>query len=85
MLNMINKINLHSLMTEVLIMEPNVYRNSPKYYSRVSNGVFSHRTPFIIFSIISAANHYTIATKERKSMDDDWSPIYKIRIPKSDY
>lgn len=85
MLNMINKINLHSLMTEILIMEPNVYRNSHKYYSRVSNGIFSHRTPFIIFSIIGSADHYTIATKERKSWNDNWSPIYKIRIPKSDY
>lgn len=81
---MINRIDLYGLMTDILAQEPNVYRRSDKHYSRGGNGVFSHRTPLLIFSIMSNADHYSIATKERKSWNDNWTPVYRIRIPKDD-
>lgn len=83
-IRMINRIDLYGLMTDVLVLEPNVYRRSDKHYSRTGNGVFSHREPLFIFSIMSTPDHYSISTKERKSMDDDWTPVYRLRIPKDD-
>lgn len=81
---MINRIDLYGLMTDVLVLEPNVYRRSDKHYSRTGNGLFSHRTPLIIFQISSTSDHYSISTKERKSIDDDWTPVCRLRIPKDD-
>lgn len=83
-IHIINRIDLYGLMTDVLVLEPNVYRRSHKYYSRTGNGVFSHREPLLIFSIMSTSDHYSISTKERKSMDDDWTPVYRLRIPKDE-
>lgn len=83
-IQMINRIDLYGLMTDVLVQEPNVYRRID-HYSRIGNGTFSHRTPLFIFQIMSTADHYSIATKERKSMNDDWSPVYRLRIPKNGF
>ena len=82
---MINRIDLYGLMTDVLVLEPNVYRRIDKHYSRGTNGIFSHREPLLIFSIMGSADHYSIAAKERKSLKDDWTPVYRIRIPKSEF
>lgn len=82
---MINRIDLYGLLTDVLVLEPNVYRRIDKHYSRGINGIFSHRAPLFIFQIMSSADHYSIATKERKSLKDDWTPVYRLRIPKSGF
>jgi hypothetical protein len=84
-IQMINRIDLYGLMTDMLVLEPNVYRRVDKHYSRAVNGIFSHRTPLFIFQIYSASDHYSIATKERKSMNDNWSSVYRLRIPKSGF
>lgn len=81
---MINRIDLYGLMTDILVQEPNVYRRVDKHYSRCINGTFSHRMPLFIFQIMSNTYHYSIAAKERKSLNDDWSPVYRLRIPKDD-
>jgi len=83
-IRMINRIDLYGLITDILILEPNVYRRVGKQYSRTGNGLFSHRTPLIIFQISGTSDHYSISTKERKSIDDDWTPVYRLRIPKDD-
>ena len=81
---MINRIDLYGLMTDILVQEPNVYRRSDKSYSRTGNGLFSHREPLVIFQISSTSDHYSITTKERKSLNNDWSPVYRLRIPKDE-
>lgn len=83
LISMLNRIDLYGLMTDILVLEPNVYHNSNKHYSRTGNGLFSQRTPLIIFQISSTSDHYSIATKERKSLNDDWNPVYRLRIPKN--
>jgi hypothetical protein len=84
-INVLNRIDLYGLMADVLVSEPNVYHRSDKHYSRTGNGLFSHREPLIIFQISSTADYYSITTKERKSMNDGWSPVYRLRIPKSGF
>jgi hypothetical protein len=84
-MNLLNRIDLYGLMTDILVLEPNVYCRSDKHYSRTGNGLFSHREPLVIFQISSTADHYSITTKERKSMNDSWSPVYRLRIPKSGF
>lgn len=81
---MINRIDLYGLLTDILVQEPNVYRRSDKFYSRSINGVFSHREPLLIFQIMNSSQHYSISTKERKSLNDSWSPVYRLWIPKDD-
>lgn len=81
---MINRIDLYGLLTDVLVQEPNVYRRIDKHYSRGTNGIFSHRAPLFIFQIMSSSQHYSIAAKERKSLNDSWSPVYRLWIPKDD-
>lgn len=85
LISMLNRIDLYGLMTDVLVQEPNVYCRSDKHYSRIGNGLFSHRAPLTIFQISSTADHYSITTKERKSLNNDWSPAYRLRIPKSGF
>lgn len=81
-MKIINRIDLYGLMTDVLVLEPNVYRRSAKQYSRLGNGTFTHRTPVFLFQVYSPTDFYSIATKERKSMDDDWNPVTRLLIPK---
>ena len=82
-IQMINRIDLYGLMTDVLVLEPNVYRRID-HYSRIGNGVFSHRTPLVIFQVYSNSMGYSITTKERKSLDDDWSSVQRLWISKDD-
>ena len=84
LISVLDRIDLYGLMTDILVQEPNVYHRIDRQYSRTGNGTFSHRTPFVIFSIMSNSDHYSIATKERKSWNDNWTPVYRIRIPKDD-
>ena len=84
LISVLDRIDLYGLMTDILVLEPNVYCRVDKQYSRTGNGLFSHRTPLIIFQISGTSDHYSIATKERKSMDDDWTPVYRLRIPKDE-
>ena len=84
LISVLDRIDLYGLMTDILVQEPNVYRRIDHYYSRTGNGTFSHRTPLLIFSIMGTSDHYSIAAKERKSMNDNWTPVYRIRIPKDD-
>lgn len=85
LISVLNRIDLYGLMTDILVLEPNVYRRSDKRYSRTGNGLFSHREPLVIFQISSTTDHYSITTKERKSLNDNWSPVYKLRIPKNGF
>ena len=85
LISVLDRIDLYGLMTDVLVQEPNVYRRSNKHYSRTGNGLFSHREPLLMFQISSTSDHYSIVTKERKSLNDDWSPVYRLRIPKSGF
>ena len=85
LISMLDRIDLYGLMTDILVLEPNVYRRSDKHYSRTGNGLFSHREPLVIFQISSTSDHYSITTKERKSLNDDWGPVYRLRIPKSGF
>ena len=84
LISVLDRIDLYGLMADVLVQEPNVYHRIDRQYSRCTNDIFSHRTPFVIFSIMGTADHYSIATKERKSWNDNWTPVYRIRIPKDD-
>ena len=85
LISVLDRIDLYGLMTDILVLEPNVYRRSDKHYSRTGNGLFSHREPLLMFQISSTSDHYSIVTKERKSLNDDWSPVYRLRIPKSGF
>ena len=85
LISVLDRIDLYGLMTDILVQEPNVYRRSDKHYSRIGNGLFSHRAPLIIFQISSTSEHYSIRTKERKSLNDDWGPVYRLRIPKNGF
>ena len=80
----LDRIDLYGLMTNILVLEPNVYRRLNKQYSRVGNGIFSHRTPLLIFQVYSNSERYSIVTKERKSLEDNWSSVYRLLIPKDE-
>ena len=84
LISVLDRIDLYGLMTDVLVLEPNVYRKSDKHYSRCINGIFSHRTPLFIFQLMHSLDHYSITTKERKSLKDNWTPVYRLWIPKDD-
>jgi hypothetical protein len=71
-------------MTDILVLEPNVYYRTAKQYSRLGNGTFTHRTPIFLFQVYSPSGFYSIVTKERKSLDDDWSPVTRLLIPKDE-
>ena len=77
----LDRIDLYGLMTDVLVQESNVYRRLNKQYSRSGNGIFSHRTPLLIFQIYSSSERYSIVTKERKPLEDNWSSVYRLLIP----
>ena len=80
----LDRIDLYGLMTDILVQEPGIYHNSHKCYSRIGNGIFSHRTPLFIFQVYSNSERYSIVTKERKSLEDNWSSVYRLLIPKDD-
>ena len=84
LISMLDRVDLYGLMTDILVQEPNVYRRSDKHYSRIGNGIFSHRSPLLIFQVYSNSERYSIATKERKSIHDNWSSVHRLLIPKDD-
>lgn len=77
---MINRIDLYGLFTDVLIQD-NPYRGSK--FSRMCNGYFGHRSPYITMQTYHTVDHFTILMRQRESIDEDWPPTCKLVIFKN--